>query len=134
MRQAFSIIVFLIFGFIGYGQKDSILGRQFQLTGKIIEKVQLTPPCGTIAWGTVIEFAVIELTGMSYYNKRIGIIVTCPEFYKDNFFEKGKMYHVVFSDKNQAGFEWLIPNKGLLKKNALSFDPYAVSINKIQWH
>lgn len=132
MKQTLTILAFLTIGFAAYSQKDSILGKQFQLTGKITGRVQLTPPCGTIAWGTVIEFEVTELIGMSYPNKKIGIIVTCPEFYKDNFFKKGKTYQVVFSDKNQAGFEWVIPNKDLLKKNVLSFDPYAVSVKKVQ--
>ena len=125
------LLVFLIVGLKANSQEASIIGKQFQLIGKISGKVQLTPLCGTIAWGTVIEFEIAELRGISYPNKKIGIIVTCPEFYKDNFFEKGKTYKVIFSDRNQANFEWVIPDKDLLKKNALSFDPYAVSITKM---
>ena len=131
MKQTFTILLCLIIGTTAYAQSDSILGKQFQLTGKIVEKAQLTPHCGIIAWGTVIEFEVTELIGMSYPNKRIGIIITCPEFYKDNFFEPGKTYQVAFADKNQANFGWVIPNKDLLKKNSLSFDPYAVEIKKM---
>ena len=101
------------------------------MTGIIADKVQLTPHCGTIAWGTVIEFKVIELVGINYQKKIIGIVITCPEFYIDNFFETGKTYQLVFSDKNQSDFEWVIPNKGLLKKNSLSFDPYAVEVKKL---
>src|SRR6266545_2964160 len=117
MKQTFIIVLSLIVGLTAYSQSDSIRGKQFQLTGKIIEKVQMTPPCGIFAWGTVVEFEVINLAGMTYPNKSIGIIITCPEFYKEEFFEKGKTYEVVFSDKNQANFGWLIPNKDLLKKN-----------------
>ncbi|MFT3705538.1 MAG: hypothetical protein QM802_24425 [Agriterribacter sp.] len=101
------------------------------MTGKIIGKSEMPPHCGIVAFATVIEFEVIELTGMSYANKRIGIIVTCPEFYKDNFFEKEKTYQVVFSDKNQADFEWAIANEALLKKNKLSFKPYAITVKKL---
>jgi len=131
MKQTFTILFCLIIGIPAYTQSDSNRGKQFHLTGKIVEKVQLTPHCGSIAWGTVIRFEVTELVGMSYPNKSIGIIVTCPEFYKNNFFETGKTYQVVFSNKNQADFGWVIPNKDLLKKNRLSFDPYSVEIKKV---
>jgi len=112
-------------------QREPVRGKQFRLTGVITEKVQLTPHCGVIAWGTVIEFKVIELTGISYDKKSIGIIITCPESYKENFFEPGKTYQIVFSDKNPADFDWLIPNKDLLTKNGLPFDPYAVEVKKL---
>jgi hypothetical protein len=131
MKQLFPILVFLLIGFSSYSQTDSIVGKKFQLTGRIIEKVQMTPHCGIIAWGTVIEFQIIDLVGLTYPNKNIGVIVTCPEFYKDNFFERGKTYQVVFSDKNQAGFGWTIPNKELLSKNSIPFEPYVVSIKKL---
>ena len=132
MKQTFIILISLIIGFTAYSQTDSVRGKQFRLTGKAVKKVQLTPHCGIIAWGTVIEFEVIEVVGMTYPNKRIGIIITCPEFYKDKFFEKGKTYQVIFSDKNQADFGWVIPNKDILKKNSLSFDPYAVEVKKMR--
>ena len=131
MKQIFTIVISLIIGLAAYSQTDSISGRQFQLIGRIIEKVQLTPHCGIMAWGTVLEFQVINLVGMNYLSKKIGIIITCPEFYQDNFFQKGKTYQVVFSDQNQAGFEWTIPNKDLLKKYGLPFEPYAISVKKI---
>ena len=131
MKQAINIFFWLITGITAYGQTDTVRGKQFQLTGRIAGKVQLTPGCGIIAWGTVVEFEIIELSGMTYTKKNIGIIITCPEFYKKGFFEKGKTYQVVFSDKNQANFGWVIPNKDLLKKNGILFDPYAVSIKKM---
>jgi hypothetical protein len=131
MKQTFAILFCLIISLTAFSQSDSVRGKQFHLTGKIAEKVRLTPDCGYIAWGTVIVFQVTELVGISYPNKLIGIIITCPEFYKNNFFEVGKTYSVVFSDKNQADFGWTIPNKDLLKKNRLSFDPYAVEVKKM---
>src|SRR5215211_2080869 len=127
MKHSFIITFFLIIGLNASSQNDSIRGNKFQLTGKIKTKVQMVPHCGTIAWGTVVDFDIIDLSGISYPNKNIGIIVTCPEFYKEGFFEKGKTYQVIFSDKSQADFGWAIPNKDLLKKNGLSFEPYAVS-------
>ena len=131
MKRAFTILFFLIIGFAAQSQSDSIRGQQFQLKGKIVGKIELTPHCGVVAWGTVIEFEVTELIGMNYPKKKIGVIITCPEFYEGNFFEAGKTYQVVFSDKNQADFSWTIPNKDLLKKNSLPFDPYVVKIRKI---
>lgn len=130
MKKSSTIILSLLIGLAAYSQTDSIRGKQFQLIGKIKDKVLMPPHCGTIAWGTVVEFEVVNLTGMNYSKTRIGIIVTCPEFYKEEFFEKDKMYQVVFSDKNQANFEWAIPNKDSLRKNGLSFDPYAISLKK----
>lgn len=111
-------------------QKATVRGKQFLLTGKVAEDVQLTPGCGIIAWGTVIEFEITKLVGMTYTKKVIGLIVTCPGDYKDNFFEKGKTYQAIFSNMNQADFGWLIPNKELLSKNDLPFDPYVVEIKK----
>jgi len=72
------------------------------LSGKIVEKVPLKPHCGTIAWGIVVHFDIIEPSGMICPNKSIGIIITCPEFYKNDFFGEGKTYQVVFSDTNQT--------------------------------
>jgi len=75
---------------------------------------------------------VKDLLSMPYKNRNIGIIVTCPDMYKEGFFKKGKMYEVSFSDTNPADFEWTVGNRNLLKKNGLLFDPYAVSVKKIQ--
>ena len=131
MKQSFFIIFSLILSYSIFAQSDSIRGKQFQLTATIIEKAQLTPHCGTIAWGTVIKFKVTKIVGLNYPKENIGIIITCPEFYKEGFFEMGKQYQVVFSDKNQADFGWVIPNKDLLKINNLAFDPYAVDVKKL---
>ncbi len=131
MKQSLLTTFLLIIGLNACSQKDSIRENKLQLTGKIKTKVQMAPHCGTIAWGTVVDFDIIDLSGMSYPKKNIEIIITCPEFYKEKFFERGKTYQVVFSDTNQADFGWAIPNKDLLKKNKLSFDPYAVSIKKL---
>jgi hypothetical protein len=131
VKRTLIIAIFISVAFTSYSQTDSITGRQFRLRGKIIEKVQLTPHCGDIAWATVLEFDVIKLEGMEKPVKRIGIIVPCPEFYIDNFFQEGKTYEVVFSDKNDAPFGWLIPNKDVLKKYNLPFEPYAISIKKV---
>ena len=131
MKQTFSIIILLLLGLIAQSQPDSVRGKQFQLTGKLIGQVRLTPHCGSIAWGTVLEFEMTNIEGMAYKNKSIRIVVTCPEFYGKGFFKKGGLYTVIFSDTNQADFSWAILNKDLLKMNHLSFDPYATTIKPI---
>jgi hypothetical protein len=74
---------------------------------------------------------VLSLQGMSYPNKTIGIIVTCPLEYGENFFEEGKIYQVLFADQNQADFGWVIGKEELLAKNGLQFWPYAISVKKM---
>ncbi len=130
MKQLLAIMLSLAIGFSAYSQRDSARGEQFQLTGKINNEVQMTPDCGYIAWGTVVQFDVVSISGMAYPNKTIGIIVTCPELYEKGFFVEGKTYKVIFSNKNQANFGWAVPNKDLLKKNGLPYEPYIVSIKK----
>jgi len=131
MKPAF-FIAFLLTAFTAFSQEDSIRGNKFHLTGKLKDKIKMPPHCGIIAWATVIEFDVLEISGMNYSNKSIGIIIPCPTIYADNFFEKGKTYSIVFSDNNQADFGWAIVNKDLLKKNGLSYDPYAILVEKIR--
>jgi hypothetical protein len=131
MKQLLFIVFCLFVACDHSTQTDTIRERQFQLKGRIIGEVELTAGCGFVAFGTVIEFDVIKLQGMRYQNNHIGIIITCPRDYDEGFFEKGKTYQIVFSDKNQANFEWIIVNKDLLKKNGLSFDPYAIEVKKM---
>lgn len=121
-----------VIGKAAFSQNDFIRGKQFSLIGKITKKIQLAPACGFIAFGTVVEFEVIDITGMDYVNKSIGIIITCPEMYGADFFKKGKKYQVVFSNENQTDIGWAIPNKHLLKTNHLMFEPYAITIKKLQ--
>lgn len=131
MRHLFTISLFLFIACKPQLKSEDIRGNQFYLKGKIAEEVEITAGCGVIAWGTVIIFSISELKGMNYPSEKIGIVITCPQEYGKKFFEKGKTYKVTFSDKNQANFEWLIPNKDLLKKNCLSFDPYVIKVTKI---
>lgn len=131
MKLAFTLIIFLLIGYSTYSQKTLIRGHEFLLIGKINNKVNRTPDCGQLAFAIIIEFEVIKIYELPYSNKSIEIIVPCPESYGKDFFVIGKTYKVVFSDQNQANFEWGIFDKDLLKKNKLSFHPYAVSIKKL---
>jgi len=66
MKQSLLTTFLLIIGLNACSQKDSIRGNKFQLTAKIKTKVQMAPHCGTIAWGTVVDFDIIHLSEMSY--------------------------------------------------------------------
>lgn len=114
-----------------FGQTDrAVRGQQFQLKGKIIHDVSLTPDCGTIAWGTVIEFEIIEFSDPDYKSRSIGVIVTCPEFYKDNFFQVGETYTITVADENQADFTWTVPNESSLEKYKLKKKLWVVKADR----
>ncbi len=115
---------------IGFAQSDSIRGNQFELKGKIINEISLTPHCGIIAWGTVIEIKIIEFSDSNYKLDTIGVIFTCPEFYDDGFFEVGKTYTITVADENQADFGWTIPNESILTKYKLEKKLWVIKADK----
>ena len=51
MKRIITILTLIFMTAIGFAQTDSIRGNQFELKGKIINEISLTPHCGTIAWG-----------------------------------------------------------------------------------
>lgn len=115
-----------------FSQTDSVRGQQFELTGKIINEVELTPHCGIIAWGTVIEFEIVKFSKSDYKLTTIGLIFTCPEFYKDNFFQIGQTYNILVADQNQADFGWTIPNQSLLDKYKLDKKLWVIKADRIK--
>lgn len=132
MKKTLAILLFTFIAAISFAQTDSIRGKQFQLKGKIINHIQLTPHCGVVAWGTVIEFQIISFSDTSYKNDSIGVIFTCPEFYKNNFFEIGATYTLKVADENQANFGWAIPNESLLSKYNLKKKLWVMKADKQQ--
>ena len=120
----------MFFSVIGFGQTDSIRGDKFELKGKIINEISLTPHCGYIAFGTVIEFQILEFSDSSYKQDSIGVIFTCPEFYKDGFFEVGKTYSITIADENQADFGWTILNESILSKYKLDKKLWVINADK----
>ena len=113
------MLTLILISITGFAQVDSIRGNHFKLEGRIINEISLTPNCGYIAWGTVIEFEIISFSNSEYKSATIGVVFTCPEFYKKGFFEVGKTYIITVSDENQADFGWTIPNESILKKYKL---------------
>ena len=133
MKQIIITFIFPILWFAAVAQNDPIIkGNQYYLQGKIINEVALTPHCGTIAWGTIVELEIQQFSDSSYHRKKIGVIFTCPEFYKNNFFQVGKTYDIKVADKNPASFDWAIPNKKLLDKYNLKFNLWVIDAKKIE--
>lgn len=130
MKKIILIFIWIFISTIGFGQSNSIRGNQFELKGVIINKVSMTPHCGTIAWGTVIEFKIIKYSDSNYKLDSIGLIFTCPEFYEDGFFEVGKTYSVIVADENQADFGWSIPNDSILTKYNLDKKLWVIKADK----
>lgn len=106
----------LIVSITGFAQTDTIRGKKFGLKGKIINKISRNPDCGDTAYRTVIEFEIIEFTNVNYESDSIAVIITCPEFYDEGFFESGKTYTLALADENQSKFGWSIPNDSIFTK------------------
>jgi len=93
------LLVFIFTGSPAGAQPDTTKGNQYTLKTKIIDRVDMPPGCGRFAFATVVEMEVIRFSDASYTAKNIAVIFTCPEFYKNNFFEVGKTYELKVSDK-----------------------------------
>ncbi len=130
MKRVIIILILMFMSMAGFGQVGSVRGNQFELKGKIINKISETPHCGIIAWGTVIEFEIIKFSDTTYKRDSIGVIFTCPEFYKDGFFEVGKIYTMIIADENQADFGWTIPNESILTKYKLDKKLWVIKVDK----
>jgi len=111
--------------------RDTIIGNKGYLKGRILNEVSLPPVCGTEAYGTVVEFEIIYFSDVMYTLKKIGVIFTCPEMYKENFFEVGKTYEIDLADQKQTSVEYTVPNEKLLQKYKLRSSLWAVSAKKL---
>lgn len=116
MRKTLAILTMIFWVLNGFAQTDSIRGNKFELVGKTINEISLPPGCGIFAWGTVVEFEIIQFSNSEYKLDSIGVIFTCPDFYKDGFFGIGKIYTLIVADENQADFGWVILNESTLSK------------------
>lgn len=111
-------------------EKTKIQGKQYKITGKIINKISLPPDCGYIAFATVMEFEIINSNFKDYTRKSIPIIVCCPEFYEDNFFNKDDIYKITIADEKQTDFGWTIPNIEITEKYQLKKKYWLINIEK----
>lgn len=132
MKKLLTILVLILAITSAFAQKDSVKGNQFELKGKLIGEVSLPPVCGTIAWGMVVEFEIIEFSDKSYSSETIPVIFTCPEFYGKQFFKVGNTYQITVADQNQASFGWTIPNISVLDKYQYKEHLYVIDAKKLE--
>lgn len=132
MNNIILTLILSILTLFTFAQTESIRGNQFELQGKLINEITLTPHCGIIAWGTVMEFEIIEFSDSSYKRNSIGVIFTCPEFYKDIFFELSEIYKITITDENLTNIEWAIPNELRLTKYQLKKRLWVVAAEKLK--
>ncbi|MCJ7932719.1 MAG: hypothetical protein MUW56_03545 [Chryseobacterium sp.] len=136
MKNIYLLFFILILGTSLSFSPKRMESRKYKLTGKIVSDISLPPGCGYIAYATVIEFEIIDSNIKNYIDKTIPIIVKCPEFYGDHFFEKDKIYTLNIINKiniiyaNQTDFGWTIPNISIQNKYNLDKKLWAVSIKK----
>jgi hypothetical protein len=131
-KQAIAFLTFLFLGLASSAQTDSIPEKTYLLKGKIINEISLTPDCGYFSFGTVIEFEIAEFSDLTYLKNEIGVIICCPEFYKDNFFEVGKLYEMTVSYEMSYSASWIIPNEMLLEKYNLKSKLWVLNAKKIE--
>jgi len=129
--KSIQLVIFIIFLGISLSfSPEKMESKKYKLTGKIVNDIALPPGCGYIAYATVIEFEIIDSNIKNYTDKKIPIIVKCPEFYGDHFFEKNKVYTLNIIDKSQTDFGWTITNLSIEKKYNLDKKLWAISIKK----
>jgi hypothetical protein len=131
-RQIIVFLSFLLLGTMTSAQKDSIPEKTYLLKGKIINEISLPASCGYIKYGTIIEFEIVKFTDLTYSEKEIGVIIRCPDFYEDNFFEVGKIYEMIVSYEMSDSTSWTIPNKKQLAKYNLKSKLWALNAKKIE--
>jgi len=126
----FSILV-ILFSISCNSSSQNEDNTQLTLKGEIDTDVTLSPHCGFLSFGTVIEFKIKKFSGLNYTNEKIGVIFKCPELFKDGFFEVGKTYLIKVTDKEPSPDQWLIPNEDELKKYGLSKRLWAIDAEKL---
>lgn len=124
------LLVFISISAIAQNKKPK--RNQYQLTGKIVNDFKLPGNCGYIAYAFVLEFEIINTSLKNYENKQIPIIVRCPDFFGENFFEKNKAYTLIFTDKYKKDFGWTISNIPILKSYNLEKEYWLLDIKKQQ--
>ena len=110
---------------------DKTFENYNEIEGKIINEILLTPHCGYIAFATVIEFEIINSDLKNYEHKSIPIIIKCPEFYKENFFNKKNTYKIKITNNSGTEFGWNIPNLKISENYKLGREFWSFSIEKI---
>ncbi|KFE99669.1 hypothetical protein IX39_03115 [Chryseobacterium formosense] len=85
------VFLLVIISSLTFAQINKIKGNEYEMTGKIINDISLPPGCGYVAFGVVVEFEIINTNLKKFTNRRIPIIVTCPESYGKTSLRKIKL-------------------------------------------
>ncbi len=132
MKNACLFLLFLLVSSWNFAQKEKVRGKQFELTGTIINEVGLSPHCGIFAFATVIEFHIQSFSDANYNSDSIAVIFTCPEMYGADFFQKGAQYQITVADENPADFGWMLVNQEALKKYNLPKKLWVLEAEKVK--
>ncbi|MFP3663286.1 hypothetical protein SB768_33145, partial [Burkholderia sp. SIMBA_043] len=62
------ILAFILISSDYSSQRTRIKGNKYEITGKLVNNVSLTPNCGYIAFATVMEFEIISTTMKNYHD------------------------------------------------------------------
>lgn len=131
MKKIIALIAFAFTVITASAQEKEIIGNHFELKGKMICDVVMSPPCGILASAVVVEFQILEVSDGTLPPGNVGIIFTCPELFGKDFFKNGETYTITVADKNQASNGWLIANEEALDKYSLPNKLYAVKAEKV---
>jgi len=82
-----------------YSQEYTNLGWKYTVIVKLKKDYNHDCDCQSlIVTNKVFEFKLLESNYKEYWSKSINIVVSCPEYYGDNFFKKGNVYEIEFYD------------------------------------
>ena len=134
MKNIATILILLIFLPLKLSaQAEKLKGEKYHLKGKLIREMDHISACGYFAFAHVIEMEILEFSDSTYSQKSIPVIVTCPDFYSEDFFKVGNIYELNLADENQANFGWTISDGNKLReKYNLRCDLWVLEMKKIQ--
>lgn len=104
-----------------------------ELIGRIIKDISMPGNCGYIAFATILEIEILESGLKDYEQKHIPLIVKCPQFFGEKFFNKNDIYKIKISDKSKTDFGWTIPNINELDKYNLTKKLWVTDIEKYKY-
>lgn len=105
------IFVLTLITTTGFSQSVVEKVQDYKFIGRLVETVRMPPNCGSFAFAVVHKYEVLETNYPDYDKQYVLIIQTCPEFLKDNFFKKNKIYHIDVAIDSGAEFSYSLNNE-----------------------
>jgi hypothetical protein len=97
-------------GAVGFALVDR-KALKYNFTGKLVEEVEMTPPCGREAFAIVHKYEVLNTDYPNYNQKYVLLIQPCPQFEGNNFFKKKKIYKIDVATNSGVTFNHVIFNE-----------------------